>query len=113
DELLFELEVGNAVAQQTAGTIVLLENGDGMSRPCQLLRTGQASRARADDGNLLAGLARRAACRHPAFFPCAIGDGVLDGLDADRIAIDIERTCRFARCRADAPGELGEVVGQV
>ena len=58
DVRLLHLEVGNAVAQQAADAVVLLEHGHLMARARQLLRGGQAGRAGADDGDLLAGLAR-------------------------------------------------------
>jgi hypothetical protein len=38
---------------------------------------------------------------------------MLDRLDAYRIGIDIERTRRFARCRTNAPGKIGKVVGRM
>src|SRR5690606_8258293 len=47
----------------------------------------------------------------PAFFPALVDDEVLDRLDADRVIVDVQRTGRLAGCRADAPRELGEVVG--
>ena len=55
DDMLFKLEVGNAVAQQAADAVVLLVDGDGVAGAAQLLRGGQAGRAAADDGDALAG----------------------------------------------------------
>src|SRR4030095_944213 len=49
----------------------------------------------------------------PAHLPTLVDDGMLDGLDPDRIVVDVERAGFFARRRADAPGELGEVVGRM
>ena len=57
DEVLLHLEVGNAVAQQAAGLGDLLVDMDVVAGARELLRAGQAGRARADDGDLLAGLA--------------------------------------------------------
>jgi hypothetical protein len=54
--VLLHLEVGNAVAQQAAGPGVLLEEMNLMAGARQLLRAGEAGRAGADDGDLLAGL---------------------------------------------------------
>ena len=49
--------------------------------------------------------------RHdPAFVPAAIDDRVLDVLDRDRRLVDAEHARAFARRRADAAGELREVV---
>ena len=56
DQVLFHLEVGNAVAQQAAGLGVLLKDMHGVAGARQLLRGGKARRARTDDGDLLAGL---------------------------------------------------------
>ena len=51
--------------------------------------------------------------RHPAFFPAFVDDEVFNRLDANRIVVNVERTCRFARRGTDAAGEFGEVVGAV
>ena len=60
DDRLVHLEVGNAVAEQAADPVGLLEHGRRMAHPRQLLRAGEAGRAGADDGDALAGAARRA-----------------------------------------------------
>ena len=57
DVVLLHLEVGNAVAQQPAGLGVLLVDMHVVAGARELLGAGQARRARADDGDLLAGLA--------------------------------------------------------
>ncbi len=49
----------------------------------------------------------------PALLPPLVGDGALDGLDGDRVVDDVERARSFARRRADAASDLGEVVGRV
>src|ERR1700710_2107854 len=79
----------------------------------ELLGAGHAGRARADPGALLAGLRRRDLRLQPAIVPGAIDDGAFDGLDGDRIVVDVERAGRFARRRADAAGELRKIVGRV
>ena len=48
----------------------------------ELLRAGEARRARADDGDLLAGLVRVDLGHDPAFFPALVDDGAFDRLDA-------------------------------
>ena len=58
---LLHLEVGNAVAQQAAGLGVLLEDVHVVAGARELLRAGEPGRARADDRDLLAGLAPPAA----------------------------------------------------
>ena len=113
DEVLLHLEVGNAVAQQAADAIGLLEQHDVVAGARELLRARQARRARADDRDALAGLALGRLRHDPALFPALVDDEVLDRLDADGIVVDVERARRLARRRADAAGELGEVVGRV
>ncbi len=110
---LLHLEVGDAVAQQAADAVVLLEDGHVVARARELLGGGESRRAGADDGDLAAG-AQRGLLRHdPALVPRAVGDRVLDGLDAHRVVIDVEHARGLARRRADAAGELGEVVRRV
>ena len=59
DVRLLHLEVGDAVAQQAADAVVLLEHRHRVAGARQLLRRGQARRAGADHRHLLAGLAPR------------------------------------------------------
>ena len=114
DQVLFHLEVGNAVAQQAADAVVLLEQGHRMAGAGQLLGAGQARRARAHH--------RHASCRSsaaggmrldPAFFPAAIDDLAFDGFDGDRVVVDVQGAGGLARRRADAAGEFREIVGGV
>ena len=62
---------------------------------------------------LLAGLGLGRLGRDPAFLERLVGDGALDGLDGDRVVVDVERAGRLARRRAHAPRHLREVVGRV
>ena len=110
---LFQLEIRNAVAQQAANAIVLLEKRHVVASACQLLRRCHTGRTSADHGDFLAGLGLGRARNHPAFGPGAVDDGVLDRLDAHRIVVDVEHAGRLAGCRADTAGELGKVVGRV
>ena len=59
DMALFQLEVGDAVAQQAAGLGVLLVDMHVVAGARELLRAGEARRAGADDGDALAGLLPR------------------------------------------------------
>ena len=104
-------EIRNAVAQQAADAIVLFKQGHIVACARELLRGRHASRAGANDGDFLAGFVF---CNHrldPAFGPSFVNDGVLNGFDANRVIVDVERACGFARGGADAAGELGEVIG--
>ena len=46
DDALFQFEIRNAVAQQAADAVVLFKHGDGVARAIELLRGGEAGRAR-------------------------------------------------------------------
>ena len=50
---------------------------------------------------------------HPPLVPGPVDDRHLDLLDGDRVGVDAEHAGGLARRRAQAPGELGEVVGGV
>ncbi|OIQ88657.1 hypothetical protein GALL_294800 [mine drainage metagenome] len=113
DVVLLHLEVGNAVAQQAADAVVLLEHGHVMPGARQLLRGRQAGRAGTHHGDALAGLVGRRLRHDPTHLPALVDDGVLDRLDAHRGLVDAQGAGRLARRGADAPGELGEVVGRV
>src|SRR5205085_7984406 len=113
DHALVELEVGNAIAQETADAVAFFEHRDLVAGARQLLRAGEACRSGADDGDAPTGRMDGALRAHPAFFPRLVGDGVLDRLDADRIVVDAQHARLFARCRTDATGELREIVRRV
>ena len=57
---LLHLELGDAVAQQTADAVGALEHGDRVAGPGELLGGGETGGAGADDGDRLAGLDARA-----------------------------------------------------
>jgi hypothetical protein len=69
DVRFLHLEVGNAVAQQTADGIVLLEDGDRMARTRQLLGGSQTGRSGPDDGERACRSASRAASARPSLQP--------------------------------------------
>src|SRR5487761_1913846 len=113
DDVLFHLEIGNAVAQQAAGLGVFLEYVHVVTGAGELLRAGHAGRAGADDRDLLAGPGRGDFRLDPAIVPGAVDDGAFDRLDGDGIVVDVERAGGFAGRRADAAGEFREIVGRV
>ena len=110
---LLHLELGDAVAQQSAGVFGTLEDGHVVPGPGQLLGGGQPGRSGPDDGHRLAGVHGRDLRRDPALVPGALDDLVLDPLNGHRVVVDAEHARRLARGRAQAPGELREVVGGV
>ncbi len=113
DDLLLHLEVGDAIGQQAAGLGGFLVDVHLVAGARQLLGGGEARGPRADDRHPLSRLALRRLGRHPALGEGPVGDGTLDGLDGDRVVVDVERAGGLARRRAHAPRDLGEVVGRV
>ena len=111
DVVLLQLEVGDAVTEQSADPVALLEHRDGMPRARELLRAGEPGGAAAYDRHRLAAGAGGRLGYDPALAPAAVDDGAFDRLDRDRSVDQVERAGGLARCRADAAGELGKVVG--
>src|SRR5690606_15660467 len=70
-------------------------------------------RARADDGDLLAGLGLGQLGLDPAGLDGLVGNGLFDRLDGDGGVFQVQRAGFLAGGGADAAGELGEVVGGV
>src|SRR4029453_8867117 len=110
---LLELEVGDAVAQQAADPVLLLEQHDLVAGAVQLLRRRHARGAGADHRDLAAAAPGGRLGSDPALGEAALGDRLLDELDRDRVVVDAEHARRLARRGTDAAGELGEVVGAV
>ena len=108
--MFFKLEIRDAVAEQTADAVVLFKNRDGVAGAAQLLCGSKARGAAADDGNTLASSLLGRLGVNPAFVPGALHDGTLDELDGNRRLVDAEHARGFARCGADAAGELGKIV---
>ncbi len=77
----------------------------------QLLGAGHAGGAGADHGHALAGLVGRGPWLHPAVLEGLVDDGAFNALDADRVVVDVQGAGFLAGRRADAAGELREVVG--
>ncbi len=110
---LFHLELGDPVAQQTTDRVVAFVDQHGVTGPAELLRHSQTGRTRAHDGHRLAREPLRLVRRHQAVVERAIDDRDLDLLDRDGRLTDAQHAGRLTRSRAQAPGELREVVGGV
>src|ERR1035437_8506843 len=110
---LVQLHVRDAVHEQAADPIVALEYGHLVAGSVELRGGGQASRPPPANADLLSCGRQRRLGGDPAFEESVLDDLVLDGLDRDRGLADAEGARAFARRRADAPGELWEVVGLV
>jgi hypothetical protein len=112
DVRLLHLEVGDAVAQQAADAAVLLEHRHAWPARASCCAAARPAGPEPTTATFLPVFAAGGAA-HPAFGPGAVDDGVLDALDAHRVVVDVERAGGLAGRRADAAGELGEVVGLV
>ena len=110
-DFLFQFEVRNAIAQQSARLGVPFKHGDGMAGGVELLGTGQAGRAGADDGHGLSGSVLRQSGAHPPAVESVFDDGFFDLFDGDRRFVDGEYAGLFAGGRAEAAGKFGKVVG--
>jgi hypothetical protein len=113
DQLLLELEVGDAVAQEAAGAVVALVDRDRVPRARELLRGGEPRGPRADHADAVAGALLRGLRDDPALLPGALDDRPLDLLDRHRVVVDREHAGLLARRRAELAGQLGEAVGGV
>src|SRR4029077_9767469 len=89
------------------------EYGHRVAGAIELRRAGETRRTGADDGDRLARALERWLGHDPALFEPLVDDRALDALDGDRRLVDAEDARPLARRRADAPRELGEVVGLV
>ncbi len=113
DVSLLELELGDAVAQQPAEAVVLLEHDHGVAGAGELLGGGEARRSGADDRDGATGVPGRGDRAHPALLEGAVDDRDLDVLDRHRRLVDAQHAAGLAGGGAGAAGELGEVVGRV
>jgi hypothetical protein len=113
DEVLLHLEVRDAVAEEAADAVALLEDGDGVAGAGELLGSGEPGGSGADDGDAFAGADGRRLGADVALVEGAVGDRLLDELDGDGRLIDAEDARGLARRRTDAAREFGEIVGRV
>ena len=113
DDALLHLEVGNAVTQQAAGLGEFLVDMHVMAGARELLRAGEAGRPEPITATFLPVFCGGGLRLQPAVLPGAVDDRAFDGLDGDRVVVDVQRAGRLARRRADAAGEFREIVGRV
>ena len=113
DDPLLELGVGHAEAQQAAGSLVALVDGDRVAVAVELGRDRQPGRSGADHADGVPAARGGRVGHDPALVEAARDDRQLDLLDRHRVVVDVEHAGRLAGRRADQPGELGEVVRRV
>ncbi|MDB6037482.1 MAG: hypothetical protein JWM99_1323, partial [Verrucomicrobiales bacterium] len=109
-ELLVEFHVGNAVGQQTTDSVRALENRNDMAGAIELGGGAEPGRAGADHGDFFAGANFGDFRDDPAFLKAPVDDGALDIFNGDRRGIDAQNAGAFAGGRANAAGEIGEVI---
>ena len=111
DDLLFELEAGDAVGEETARPVVAIVDVDVIALDPERFGGAQAGRAGADDADRLAGaIGERRERRDPALLPRGVGDELLDRADGDRaVTGELDYAIAFAQpvLRADAAADLG------
>ncbi len=106
---LGQTELGDAVAEHAAGDVQRFEHGDLVAHARQIARTGQAGRARADDGDLVAvGFGRLGGLG--GMFAMPVGDEALQTADTDGLALDAAHALGLALSllRADATAHGGQ-----
>src|SRR5688572_26957925 len=110
DRVLVELHVGDAVHEQTAGTICAFEDGDSMAGAIQLRSSRKSGGPRPDNCDFLPSANFGLLRNYPTFFPASIDNRGFDVLDRDGWSVDSEDARSFARSGANAAGELREVI---
>ena len=113
EDAFLHLELGDAIAEETADAIRALEHRHHVTRAVELVGGGEARGAGAHDGDLLARPLLRRLRAHPAALERALDDRDLDGLDRHRVVVDPEHARAFAGRGAEAARPLREVVRRV
>ena len=103
-------EARDAVAHHAAELFVLVEDGDAMAAQTQLVGGGQTGRARADDGNLLAGFGCCGREFHVVGNP-PVAHEMLDRVDADMVFDHVAVAAGLTGRGTDAAHDAGEGVG--
>ena len=111
--MLRELEVWNAVTQQAASCLVLVEHGDGVAHTVKAVGCHKTGRSGTNDRNTLA-VTREDHRLYIVLVPCCLCNGSLVLAVGDRSMIGkIEHASLFAERRTDAAGKFGEVVSGI
>ena len=114
DDVLLQLEAGDAVAHQPAGAVVAVVDRHLDARAAQRVRGRQPAGAGADDADALGAFHARRDGADPAFVVGRVGDVLLDRPDGDRAVTGLlDHAVALAEpvLRADAPADLGEGIG--
>ena len=111
NDLLVQLHIGNAVAQQSAGAIVALEHRDKVASLVKQQRRRQPGRAAAHHGHPLARAHLGGLPAHQAMGKSVLNDLALIVLGGDRLTVFPAGAGRLTQSRTHPGGELGQTVG--
>ena len=110
---LVELEIGDTVAQQTSSPLVFVKDGDAVTLEIQAVGSHETGRAAAYHSHLAA-VAYRTGHAYVVLAESHLGDGGLVLAVGSRlVGSEIQHAGFLAEGRADASGELREVIGGV
>ena len=115
NDLLLELEVGDAIDEQAADPVVAVVDMDLPAPPAQFFRRRHAAGAGADDADALLVFDPRLDRLDPASLPGRVGNVFLDRADGDSAVAGLfDDAVAFAQAvlRADAAADLRHVVGR-
>ena len=107
---LFHLELGDAVAQETADAIGSFVHDHLVPGTGELLGSCEARGARADHGDLLACLGGCGHRHDPTLGEGAVNNLDFDALDRDGRLVNAENTRRLTRRRAERPVNSGKLL---
>ena len=111
DDGLVELEVGDAVAEEATGGLVLLEDGDHVTHLVEGVGGSKACRTSSDDGYLHSVSLRHSRLDIP-FAEGGLYDGTLVLTVGCRLMVEaVQHAGLFAECRTDATRKLWKGVG--
>jgi hypothetical protein len=82
--------IRNTILEQTSWPIGTFVYGDKVTLLVKLVRSGESSRSRTDDGDFATRPRVRGLRNDPTFLPSTVNNGALDALDADGLFIDAE-----------------------
>ena len=112
-DVLFHLELGNSVTEQSSDSVGLLVNRDPVPGAIQLLRGRETCRPGADDCYFLSCTEFWRLRTNESLFPSALDNAFFNLLDRDSGLIDSKYACGLARRRANASGKFRKIVCRV
>ena len=111
DDFLVQLEVGDAITQESAGGFVLLEDSHLVAHIVEGIRSSKTCRTTTDDSHTMS-VALGVLNGHISFQEGSLGNGTFILAIGDSLARRmIEHASLLAKSRTDAARELGEGIG--